>query len=197
MTSVFSFMFDESGMLTNQKCFILTAKNESFSLPFLTAVFNSSLAKLWIWYNCPELQGGIREIRKVYFEHFPVPKASNEQTALLANYATRRTRLTGDLQNSVAKFHRTLQRKFNIEEIPTKLAEWYKLSFAGFIYELGKKKIKLSLADEAEWEDYFNTEAQKVQTLKSEIDKTDSEIDRMVYALYGLTEEEIKMVEEK
>jgi hypothetical protein len=32
--------------------------------------------------------------------------------------------------------------------------------------------------------------------MQTEIDKTDREIDRMVYALYGLTEEEIKIVEE-
>lgn len=32
--------------------------------------------------------------------------------------------------------------------------------------------------------------------LKKEIDKTDKEIDQMVYELYGLTEEEIKIVEE-
>lgn len=31
--------------------------------------------------------------------------------------------------------------------------------------------------------------------LKSQIDRTDKEIDRMVYELYGLTEEEIQIVE--
>ena len=35
----------------------------------------------------------------------------------------------------------------------------------------------------------------KAQNLKSEIDKTDREIDQMVYGLYGLTEEEIGIVE--
>jgi hypothetical protein len=32
--------------------------------------------------------------------------------------------------------------------------------------------------------------------LKTQIDQTDREIDRMVYALYGLTEEEIAIVEQ-
>ena len=36
---------------------------------------------------------------------------------------------------------------------------------------------------------------EKVLELKAEIDKTDKEIDAMVYALYELTEEEIKIVE--
>ena len=33
--------------------------------------------------------------------------------------------------------------------------------------------------------------------IKKEIEKTDKEIDEKVYELYGLTEEEIKIIEEK
>jgi hypothetical protein len=42
-------------------------------------------------------------------------------------------------------------------------------------------------------------EEQKAQAtaLQQEIEKTDKEIDKMVYALYGLTEEEIAIVEKK
>ena len=196
MTSVFPFTYDESGFLSNDKSFILTSNDDSISLLFLTALFNSSLAKLWIWYNCPELQGGTREIRKVYFEHFPVPKSGDEQTIQLANYASERTRCTNDLQNSIAKFTRTIQRKFNIENLPVKLQNWHMLSYPEFIKELAKKRIKVSLSEEAEWEEYFNEQKSKAQTLKSEIEKTDKEIDQMVYELYGLTEEEIKIVEE-
>ena len=41
----------------------------------------------------------------------------------------------------------------------------------------------------------FNEQKQKAQSLNAEIDRTDKEIDRMVYELYGLTEEEISIVE--
>ena len=40
------------------------------------------------------------------------------------------------------------------------------------------------------------TKKAEAQSLKSEIDKTDKEIDQMVYQLYNLTDEEIKIVEE-
>jgi adenine-specific DNA-methyltransferase len=195
MTSVFPFMYDETGMLTNQKCFILTAKDDSISLLFLTAILNSSLAKLWIWYNCPELQGGTREISKVYFEHFPVPRANEEQTSKLAQYASERTSLTAELEALSSKFQRSIQRKFELDELPGKLQNWYLLSYPEFIKELAKKKIKLSLANEAEWEEYFVQESQKVLDLKAAIEKMDREIDGMVYELYGLTEEEIGIVE--
>jgi type I restriction-modification system DNA methylase subunit len=195
MTSTFPFVYDENGFFSNDKSFILTAQDDSVSLPFLTAVFNSSLTKLWIWYNCPELQGGTREIRKVYFEHFPVPQASEEQTGELAHLAIKRTQLTENLREVTSRFIRSVQRKFNLEKLPGKLEKWYLLSYAEFIKELGKKKVSLSLAEEAEWEDYFNEQKQKARCLKSEIDKTDREIDRIVYELYGLTKEEIGVVE--
>lgn len=34
----------------------------------------------------------------------------------------------------------------------------------------------------------------KITALKNEIEKTDSEIDKMVYELYGLTKEEIEII---
>lgn len=103
--------------------------------------------------------------------------------------------LNKDLKDLSQKFQRSIQRKFELEELPKKLQDWYLLSYVEFIKELGKKKIKLSLAQEAEWEEYFSQEATKAQALKQQIDKTDKEIDQMVYALYELTEEEIKIVE--
>ncbi|MCE5332513.1 MAG: hypothetical protein LLF95_10315 [Bacteroidales bacterium] len=60
---------------------------------------------------------------------------------------------------------------------------------------MGKRRLKLSLSDEAEWESYFVQEINKAHSIKKQIDETDREIDKMVYALYGLTKEEIEIVE--
>ena len=71
----------------------------------------------------------------------------------------------------------------------------HELTFTDFLKELKKKKIKLSLRDEGEWEDYFLLEQQKAIEIKAQITKTDKEIDAMVYKLYGLTDEEIAIIE--
>ena len=104
--------------------------------------------------------------------------------------------LNKDLQEISQKFQRTIQRKFELEDLPKKLQDWYTLSYAEFIKELAKKKVKLSLSDEAQWEDYFIQECQKALAIKQEIDTTDKQIDQMVYELYGLTNEEIAIVEQ-
>jgi len=43
---------------------------------------------------------------------------------------------------------------------------------------------------------YFNEQKAKATELQNQINQTDTEIDQMVYQLYGLTDEEIKIVEE-
>lgn len=83
-----------------------------------------------------------------------------------------------------------------MEDLPGKLQNWYLLSYKEFIAELGKKKVKLSLTEEAEWEDYFLQEAKKTMEIKAAIETTDKEIDQMVYKLYELTDEEIRIVED-
>ena len=100
-----------------------------------------------------------------------------------------------ELQDKAQKFQRNLKREFNLEDLPKKLQEWYMLSFADFLKELEKKKVKLSLKQKSEWENYFLQEANETLSIKTKIDRTDQEVDRMVYELYGLSEEEIAVVE--
>ncbi len=66
-----------------------------------------------------------------------------------------------ELQETTQKLIRSIKREFNLEEVSTKLNTWYKLTYAEFIKELEKKKVKLTLSQKAEWEDYFKTEQQK------------------------------------
>ena len=54
--------------------------------------------------------------------------------------------------------------------------------------------VNFSINKEAAVKPYIET-AKKALELKAQIEKTDKEIDQMVYALYELTEDEIKIVE--
>ena len=54
----------------------------------------------------------------------------------------------------------------------------------------------MDLEEELQWTNLFEKKKAEAVETESEINRTDKEIDRMVYELYGLTEEEIKVVEE-
>jgi hypothetical protein len=68
------FVYDDQGYLTNQKCFIITGKHTAF----LTAFFNSSLFKYCFRDNFPELQGGTRELSKIFFDKIPILKITDD-----------------------------------------------------------------------------------------------------------------------
>ena len=74
MTKYMPFVYDEANFMTNQKCFIITGEN----VEFLTAFFNSSIFKYCFRDNFPELQGGTRELSKIFIDKISVIEISEE-----------------------------------------------------------------------------------------------------------------------
>ena len=212
MTKYLPFIYDETGYFGNDKTFIITSQDESFSLKYLVAILNSKLAKLWIRRHCPELGEDRREIRKVYFENFPIPadsgrydRGSDSGTcpavptgrylAGLSELADSMLSLNVDLQQKRQRFLRRLQDNLGVQKVTAALERFDELDFKVFVAELKKQKISLSLAQQDEWEDYFNQYKAECNSLSAQIAATDKEIDQMVYDLYGLSDDEIKVVE--
>ena len=163
---------------------------------YLLSVLNSKLINYYYKTISAQLgESGIRSFT-IYIENIPIPNLEEQQKQIFIEKADLIISLNKELQDQSKKFQRTIQRKFELETLPKKLQDWYKLSYSDFIKELSKVKVKLTLSQEAEWEDYFNQEQKKAIDLKTEIDFTDKTIDAMVYELYGLSDEEIKIVEE-
>ncbi len=100
-----------------------------------------------------------------------------------------------ELNQLSQQFIQFLQSKFTIININTKLENWYTLNANEFLKELSKQKIKLTLSEQQEWLQYFEEQKIKANNIQQTINETDKKMDQMVYALYGLTEEEIKIVE--
>ena len=78
MTKYIPFYFDEKGFYQNDKSFMITGAN----VAYLTAFLNSSLFKFCFLDNFPELQGGTRELRKIFFDKIPVLKVSDEKNRI-------------------------------------------------------------------------------------------------------------------
>lgn len=166
--------------------------NNNDDVRFYLAILNSTLISYF--YNLFFGESNTN-LTKLAFESIPIPDISKTNQKPFIEKADLMLTLNKELQEQSQKFQRTIQRKFELEDLPKKLQDWYKLSYAEFIKELGKKKVKLTLSQEAEWEDYFIQESKKALELKATIDATDKAIDTMVYELYGLNEEEIAIVE--
>jgi hypothetical protein len=114
-----------------------------------------------------------------------------------------------ELNQLSEQFIQFMQTKFPSININNKLQSWHALTANEFLKELDKQvsdtlkvsdtfkkqKIKLPLAQQQEWLQYFTEQKTKANNIQHIIHQTDKEIDAMVYALYGLSEEEIEIVE--
>ncbi len=129
-------------------------------------------------------------------EAFPVPEISPEIQHKIELQIDTIIAKTLEFQKSKSKFIELVKDNLAIAKISKKVETFHDYDFKGFLSELKKQKVTLSLTDQSEWKDFFETTKSEINQLQSEIEKTDKEIDQMVYELYGLSEEEVKIVEE-
>ncbi len=192
LQSTNKFSIDIEGHYINAPSVVLPSKNKT-----ILCILNSKISWFFLKSICVVRSGGYIEMKPQYIEQIPIPKLTNE--LLFEELADGIIGNTSKAQMVISKFTNYLQSQYSIEKLPRKLQNWDELEFGDFIKELNKaiKKSggeKLTKSDEIEWMEVFETKKAEVQTLKVEINKTEREIDQMVYELYGLNEEEIKIV---
>lgn len=180
--------------------FILSDREDLKSLFGVLAVSNSKLISWYIKYKSSNFsKNTFPKLNPKDIKNLPIPNDS-DQLDVLAVMAQKITNGQKQLDDLSEKFLKYLTTKFRGIEFTRNLFSWYDLDFGDYIKELEKviKKSrgeKLSKVDEMEWMDLFESKKKEVQELKAEIDKTEKGIDLMVYELYGLSDEEIKIVE--
>ena len=163
------------------------------NLHYFVALLNSR----YMNYLLNSIRGDDFHIYPEHIRNLPIPTATPEQQAPLIALADAQLAANEQLQKYTQKFLNRVQSTLGMTKMTEKLSEFYKYDFGVFQAELKKQKIKLSLCDQDEWEEYFNGYRQDCTRLMIEIEENDRQIDRLVYALYGLTEEEIAVVEGK
>ncbi|NDP21810.1 MAG: N-6 DNA methylase [Paludibacter sp.] len=132
---------------------------KSFELKYILSLLNSKLMNL-IYQSISQEKGRLfAEVKKINLAKLPIKVISSEQQKPFIAKVDILIWSNKELQQISQKFQRTFQRKFELEDLPKRLQDWYLLSYADFIRELTKKKVKLSLSEEAEWEDYFLQES--------------------------------------
>jgi hypothetical protein len=170
-------------------------KGKKYNLLFLLGVINSKPATFFyrILHN---IKGKVfAKISLDNLKNFPIPKlGENEQKPLIKN-TEKMIELNNQFFNQTNKFTSFIDSSYNPKTTSKKLKKFYNLEFSEFIKELKKQKVSLPKKDEYELMEIFDKEKEKALNLKNQIDQTDHEIDQMVYELYDLSPDEIKIVE--
>lgn len=156
----------------------------------------------------------VDEILKMVEKCLPKDKLGNFLTEkeksdvvhdFLAFLAEQMIEMNKQKQTEVKGFMEWLEREIGakIDDLSNKTAikEYYKNNFNKLIEVLkkNKKKIPINLSNrdfQMNFENGFNKSRAKLNPLMKKIESTDKLIDQIVYKLYGLTDDEIKIVED-
>ena len=188
------FYYDEEGYYINNSCYLISNADKFLSVWLNSKVFSFYKKLHFVAYG-DSSEKGRAKLDYNKFINTPIPIISEEQKQPFIEKADKMLLLNKNLQTLSQKVQRNIMREFSLNDLPKKLESWYSLSYKDFLAELAKKKVQLTLAQKGEWEEYFEKESAKVKEIAQQISETDKEIDQMVYELYGLTPEEIAIVE--
>ena len=163
----------------------------SIDIRFLLVLLNSKYAN----YLLDSIRGsGNIDVNPEYIRKIPIPLIASESQQPFIALADTMLTLHQQLQEKRSRFLRRLTDNFEGIKITTALQTFDQLDFKGIVGELKKQKIKLTLSQQDEWEDYFNDRKAECQEITAQIKATDNEIDNRVFDLYGLTAEERAIV---
>ena len=164
------------------------------------ALLNSNC--LWLAFSgfTTMVRGGYYEATTQNIINLPIPPASDAEKTSLANLAQ-------DAQ-SAAEQRYSLQHNFRRRiadlcppereaKLNNKLKNWWQLEdFTSFRQEVKKLyKADIPLNERSDWEDWFNKDKANIARLSAQIKQKESEINKIVYSLFDLTDDEIKLLE--
>jgi hypothetical protein len=171
----------------------------NFNPKFLLALLNSKFFTYYlnIKFQDKHLAGGYLAINKSTIEKLPIIEVSAENQKPIIEMANLMIELNEELYSKKRKFISLINSNFDLDTKSRKLETFYNLTFEDFTREVERLiGDNLSLEQKEEWFDFFEKYKKELLNLIDDIDKTNRKIDDKVYKLFGLSEEEIKTLEE-
>ena len=162
--------------------YILTILNSKFALSYLNTIRRHRIE----YYFYPD------DLKNLPIKNIPL---ENQKPLILK--VDELLKLNKNLQEEVNSFEEWFTYTFDIKNLSQKLEKYYELSFDDFLNELKKKKVDVKSRKNYQIiKEEFEKSVTIINPLLQQIKETDNEIDQLVYGLYGLTDEEIRIIEE-
>jgi hypothetical protein len=191
---------DEKGIIIPGKAtmIILNDKDDITKLRAIMGLLNSKLVIFYIKekYRGATYNQGVTFTTEMIL-NLPCPQTFGKYVDKLAKLSIKRETISPLLSDERIKFSHRVRDNLRKIRITDMLMRFDELTFTQFISELAKQKIFIPLNQQNEWEEFFNHSQTKCHNITKQISETDRKINQLVYELYELTEEEIKIIEEQ
>ncbi len=181
------------GALLNNKCFFIPLADAT-----LCAILNSKAAWAQLISRARIKRGGFIEAEAQYVEMLAIPDmppTARDRLAALGEANTTAAQTRFEVQSAVRRRILDLAPPERAK-LTGKLEDWHELDFSVFRSEVKRAfRVEIPLRERGEWETYLDENRAKVRVLSDQISDAEREIDAIVYSLFGLSAEEIELLE--
>lgn len=189
--------FFNKGYVPIDSISFLTLKDNDIQLEYILAILNSNLMNFYY-----KLHYSDKNVKPIYLKELPIPVISsihqNTFSSIVNTIISENERLKGSSLRLINYIKTTLKQN----QVTNKILNWYSLSFKEFIVEINiilksSSSPSLTKKEEIDWLEVFDELKAQINDIQQNILNLEKEIDLMVYSLYGLSEDEILIVENR
>ena len=189
--------YDATGKIgkNTTHCVYHNTANKNVSLKYVLGLINSALIK-WVFQldNFHIVGKPLAETKKVYIERLPIVVANDQQPII--NLVDKLLITCQCRHDKLKVFMDYIKAIYSPVKISERLSLYYELSFAEFIEELKKQKVKLTPKQEIDLMPLFKEKVGEANESIRTINELDYELNKIVFKLYGLTDDEINFIVE-
>ncbi len=191
--------FDNQQFIVRDNLYVLWIPNDVvpiFHIKYILSILNAKFTT-WYYQNAmnPEKGKVLAQVKRGHLIEVPIPNIDKAKQLVFIDLADKMLVLKSQLQEIQTAFQQLLLDNFTKITINRAIENWHQGDFGAFKKVLEKQKIEIPLKKQKEWRELFETEKTAYHALQTQIATTETAIDKMVYALYELTAEEIQIIE--
>ncbi|MCL4386460.1 MAG: N-6 DNA methylase [Cyanobacteria bacterium] len=178
------------------RVYAITVNDIKIDIYYVLAILNSKLIRFYLQSFAPSKQGGYYTYSSTILNKVPIVKTNEAiQKAIISNVKNLIS-FNKNLNEMLSTYLEILKVEFKNIKINKKIESFKKLNFIEFIDEIEKQKIQIQIEQKEKLYNWFKAKVGLIQDLENKIKNMDDEINELIYRIYNLTEDEIKIVED-
>ncbi|MEA3302160.1 MAG: TaqI-like C-terminal specificity domain-containing protein [Pseudomonadota bacterium] len=194
ITDSSKFHLDKSGAFSGNTGYFLPSEDM-----FLLGLLNTSVVWFVLTGLADAVRGGFYRMFSQNINRVPIPVATDQQKETIANLAQQIQSLAEQRYQIENSFRRRLPDLCPPEresKLKKKLHSWWLLDFPQLQAALKTAfKTTIPLTERNDWQDYFEAEQHKINTLNQQIRELEQQLDQAIYALFDLSADEIDLLQ--
>ena len=187
--------YDDKQFFSLDSTHVLISKK--INTKYLLGIYNSKLINFYYQTIVPEIGKAFPQVKAINLKELPIKIPNENEVQLIVDHVTQLLDINQELINLQYDFRNWLDVEYKCGEISNrnKLFNFWELNEKEFFKQLKKKIGKINVKDYATINNEFRTTSDEIKLIINKINDINNQLDNIIYELYGLTTEEIDIIE--